>query len=174
LVRSGASVTLLECDLRRPTFARALELSDFVSTGQVLAGGAELSASLTPVSVAGCELSLLAARPSATAPAPRLPQARVEEMIAAARESADFVVVDSPPIDAVADALVFARCVDEILLVVRVGRSRLDRLRDAVARIEHSGAAVTGVVMVGAGPEPASYRAYLEGRETAIVRGARS
>jgi Mrp family chromosome partitioning ATPase/LPS O-antigen subunit length determinant protein (WzzB/FepE family) len=167
LARAGASVILLECDLRRPTFARALGIEHFASVGQVLAGSVDLPAALVRVSPDDRELAVLAARLSATVPAPRMTQSRLRQLIAQARDSADFVVVDSPPLDAVADALQLARFADEILLVARIGRSRLDRLRDAAVRIRHSGAAVTGLVVIGAPRQPSSYRAYLEEEGTA-------
>jgi Mrp family chromosome partitioning ATPase len=161
LARGGASVILVEADLRRPAFARALGLREFTSVGQVLSAGADPLASTATVSMGGCQFSLLAARPSSAPLAPRLRQGRIEAVIAQARATADFVVVDSPPLDAVADALQFARYADELLLVVRIGRSRLDNLRDAVSSIAHAGAVVTGLVVVGAArDESASYRAY--------------
>ena len=51
-------------------------------------------------------------------------------MIANAREIADYVIVDSPPINEVVDALPLAIAADDVLLVVRLGRSRMDKLRE--------------------------------------------
>ena len=49
-------------------------------------------------------------------------------MIADAREIADYVIIDSPPLTDVVDALPLASYVDDVLLVVKLGRTTLSKL----------------------------------------------
>lgn len=76
---------------------------------------------------------------------------RIPELIAQARELADYVIVDSAPLGAVSDALRVAGAVDEVLLVVRPGhtdRNDLARARELLERLQHR---PLGLVLVGQG-----------------------
>ena len=52
-------------------------------------------------------------------------------MIDDARRIADYVVVDSPPLNEVVDALPLARKADDVVIVVRLGKSRLEKIHPA-------------------------------------------
>ena len=69
-----------------------------------------------------------------------LPAAR--DLLDEARQLVDYVVVDSPPLTDVIDALALASYVDEILLVVRIGKTRLNKL--AENRLKPAGFVVVG------------------------------
>jgi tyrosine-protein kinase len=93
---------------------------------------------------------------------------RLPELLQTARGLADYVIVDTPPIGQVSDALRAAMTVDDIVLVVRPGntdREELRRTRELLDRMDHT---PTGLLMVGesgvgdvyaeygAGPSPPS------------------
>jgi polysaccharide biosynthesis transport protein len=59
----------------------------------------------------------------------------------------DFVVFDSPPLLAVSDAMVLARRVDGVLLVVRGGRTSRGSLQNVVDVLSQAGARILGVVL---------------------------
>ena len=86
------------------------------------------------------------------------------KVLAEARQLADFVVVDSPPLTEVVDALPLARQVDEVLLVVRMGASNLSRLQRLGDLLAQNNIRPSGFVVVGVGSsEETSY--YLSARE---------
>jgi Mrp family chromosome partitioning ATPase len=73
-----------------------------------------------------------------------------------AKALADYVIVDSPPLAEVIDALPLAQQVDEVLVVVRLGRTQLTKLQNlgellARSEIEPVGFAVVGVPDTGDG-----------------------
>lgn len=86
---------------------------------------------------------------------------RLPAIIAEARELADTVIIDTPPLGEVADALRVAGEVDEIVLVARPGntnRHGLEEVRDLLTRSGHIPA---GLIIVGApGQGKSSYYAY--------------
>jgi tyrosine-protein kinase Etk/Wzc len=59
----------------------------------------------------------------------------------------DFVLFDSPPLLAVSDAMVMARRVDGVLLVVRGGRTSRGSLQNGVDALSQTGARILGVVL---------------------------
>jgi hypothetical protein len=80
----------------------------------------------------------------------------MNEIVAALRESVDWIIVDSPPLLAVADAGVIARWADGVLIVTRVGSSTRDAGRKGRELLDHVGARVVGVVEWGIGPQRGS------------------
>jgi Mrp family chromosome partitioning ATPase len=65
----------------------------------------------------------------------------------AAMRMADIVIVDSPPVTAVADAVVLSRQVDGVLLVVDAGRTGREVTRESVQALERASARVLGGVL---------------------------
>jgi Mrp family chromosome partitioning ATPase len=63
---------------------------------------------------------------------------------------ADFVVIDSPPLTAVIDALPLAQFADEVLVVVRSGQTRIAKLVHLEEILSNQGAYPSGIVLVGA------------------------
>jgi Mrp family chromosome partitioning ATPase len=150
LAQGGARVVLIEADLRRPTISSALGLKLHYGTEQVLIGEVEFADALTTVTFDGRSLQVLAAHRSGVELADRLSFAVARQLIATAKETADFVVIDSPPLTAVIDALPLAQLADEVLIVVRLGQSRLTKLSHLEELLSHQGVHPSGLVLVGA------------------------
>ena len=77
-----------------------------------------------------------------------LPAAR--NLVADSKRLADYVIVDSPPLSEVIDALPLAQQVDEVLVVVRLGKTQLTKLQNlgellATHDLQPVGFAVVGV-----------------------------
>jgi Mrp family chromosome partitioning ATPase len=90
-------------------------------------------------------------------------------MIADAKELADFVIIDSPPLTSVVDALPLAQFADEVLVVARLGRSRLGKLVDLDELLDQQGATISGLVLVGEAPTRGSTY-YYAGEDGAAPR----
>jgi receptor protein-tyrosine kinase len=65
------------------------------------------------------------------------------------QSSSDVVLIDTPPLGAIKDAVVLAECVDQIVLVARVGHTRRDALARCRAAVDQLGSPVLGIVTVG-------------------------
>ena len=70
-------------------------------------------------------------------------------MLDEARRIADYVIIDSPPLTDVVDALPLARSVDDVLLVVRIGRTRLNKLTQLGELLVENGIRPMGFAVVG-------------------------
>jgi Mrp family chromosome partitioning ATPase len=69
------------------------------------------------------------------------------EIIAALKERASFVIIDSPPLVAFADAAVLAAHAGNALLVVRSGKTRQGELIEVVNTLDRVPARVLGAVL---------------------------
>jgi receptor protein-tyrosine kinase len=159
LALAGNSVILIEADLRRPSIGDALEVSSEHGTGSVLLGMASFQDALVETKAYGRYLRLLLADKSGAASgfmADQLFLPAAQNLVQEAKQLADYVIVDSPPLSEVIDALPLAQQVDEVLVVVRLGRTQLTKLQnlgELLARhdIQPVGFAVVGVPSTGEG-----------------------
>jgi capsular exopolysaccharide synthesis family protein len=157
LAQGGGRVILIEADVRKPTFAATFGLKDFAGIEQVLIGEAELSQALVPVRAEGTSMRVLAAERSGVELANRLSYAVTRKLLDDAKAISDFVVIDSPPLTEVIDALPFAQLADEVLIVARLDRSRLNKLAELDALLTEYGAATSGLLLVGGPHRPQYY-----------------
>ena len=159
LALAGNSVILIEADLRRPAIGDALGVTAEHGTGSVLLGVADLEEALVETKAYGRYLRLLLADKGSAASgfmADQLFLPAARNLVDDAKKLADYVIVDSPPLSEVIDALPLAQQVDEVLVVVRLGRTQLIKLQnlaELLARhdIEPVGFAVVGVQATGEG-----------------------
>ena len=159
LALAGNSVILIEADLRRPSIGEALGATGENGTGSVLLGMATLEDSLVETKAYGRYLRLLLADTSGAASgfmADQLFLPAARNLVADSKRLADYVIVDSPPLSEVIDALPLAQQVDEVLVVVRLGKTQLTKLQNlgellATHDLQPVGFAVVGVPPTGEG-----------------------
>jgi capsular exopolysaccharide synthesis family protein len=151
----GNKVVLIEADLRRPALGRTLGIEAAQGTSSVIRGTASLSDALVKTDAYGSSLRVLLADDSrgvsgGLADALFLPGA--VRLVEEARQIADFVVIDSPPLSEVIDAITIAREADEVLIVTRVGRTPLAKLSQLTELLAQHGIRPAGFAVVGVQP----------------------
>ncbi|MFM0110828.1 polysaccharide biosynthesis tyrosine autokinase [Paraburkholderia nemoris] len=77
---------------------------------------------------------------------------RLEQILKACAEKYDVVIIDSPPVLAVTDAVVLADHCATVMLIARASRTRVAELVESVKRFAHNGIAVTGALLNGIDP----------------------
>jgi uncharacterized protein involved in exopolysaccharide biosynthesis/Mrp family chromosome partitioning ATPase len=98
-------------------------------------------------------LSILTSGSSTTTPAELLSSIEMETLLGKLRNKFDVVLLDSPPVLAVADAAILASKVDGIILVYRVGKTARTVLLRTKTQLTESGASVKGIVLNNISPE---------------------
>jgi capsular exopolysaccharide synthesis family protein len=93
------------------------------------------------------DLSLLLAGDMPPNPVELLGSQRFRRLLATLAQDADVVLIDSPPVLPVTDAVVLAREVDGVLLVVDAGETRREVARRAVGNLQRVGAHLIDVVL---------------------------
>jgi Mrp family chromosome partitioning ATPase/capsular polysaccharide biosynthesis protein len=171
LREGGERVSLIEADFRRPVQSRLFGLPPRGGLLEVLAGALTLDEALQPVESAFPDQPELEpyggvatlARPQSTGalslllgdvgvpnPPALLAEPTMAELVRAAADEFDFVLIDAPPPLMVSDAMALLRVVDGIILVGRIGHTReasAARLVDLLAR--EKSAPILGVVANG-------------------------
>jgi succinoglycan biosynthesis transport protein ExoP len=148
LAIAGQRVILVDGDLRRPMVATVFGIGAH-SNGfaDVLTGDATLEDALVEAPGYGQTLRLLLATPDHAHLVDLLLADRVEAVIGDLRAEADVVVLDSPPLAEVADALGLADVSDAVLVAVRLGRTRRDKLDELRRMLARHGISPTGFVV---------------------------
>jgi tyrosine-protein kinase len=164
LALAGNRVILIESDLRRPVLARVMgarpENGGVVS---VLIENTTLAESLVPSATYGPNLRMLLSDYEGGWIAELFSIPTAEQMIQDARRMADFVVVDSAPLNEVVDALPLALQSDDVLIVVRLGITRLDKLTQLAELLAENGVRPVGFAVVGTPrPKRSEYHYYAE------------
>jgi Mrp family chromosome partitioning ATPase/capsular polysaccharide biosynthesis protein len=149
LAQSGRRVILIEADVRRPSLARALKTRVRFGLIGVLTGQVPVEDALVSVPDYPENLRLLLVERPEAAAADRLALPVAREMLRAAQSLADFVVIDSPPLSQIVDALPLAQAADEVLIVARIGVSRVGALAELGELLAHNGITPLGLVLVG-------------------------
>lgn len=157
LAQGGARVILIDADLRRPTIAATLGLRLNYGTEHVLIGEVGLAQALEQVRFERTPVQILAVQRGGVDLANRLSFAVSERLINDAKELADYVVIDSPPLTEVIDTLPLAKLADDVLIVARLGASRLSKLAELHDLLVEQGTRASGLVLVGEAARPGGY-----------------
>ncbi len=154
---AGKRVILIEADFRRPKISAALKVTPRHGVGDVLLGEANLEDALVSVKPFGDELRVLPVQKPDDQVSELLSMPTARRLVDQARELADYVVVDSPPLTEVVDTLPLAHCVDDLLLVCRIGGSSLLQLSRLADMLEQNGLEPRGFVVIGVAGSEGSY-----------------
>ena len=173
LARLGLRVIVLEADLRRPSMMRHATLGPSRGLSGLLAGGGgsilaeELvwldATSMRPVTLEnvgdGMSFAVLPAGPVPSHAARLLARPEMGDIVETARSLADVVLIDTPPIGTVNDAVTLARFVDKVIVVARLNRTTKDAARRALRVLRNLDVELTGVAVTDA-PLDGQYAYY--------------
>lgn len=157
--RNDQRVLLIDCDLRRPSVAGALGLSNGTNAlVDVLSGAAPLEQCLVqdPRSSVLC---LLTSRIKGNPP-DLLGSAAMERLLAGLKTAFDMVIIDSAPLLPVNDTKILARLVDTVAFVVRWEKTPREAVTNAARMLADIDAPVGGVVMTRADTKRYRYYSY--------------
>lgn len=145
LAESGASVCLVEADLRRPRLLEYFGLEGAVGLTDLLIGRADLGDVLQPYG--RHQLTLLGSGQLPPNPSELLGSPAMRECLQELREKFDYVLLDGPPMLPVTDSAVLSAQADGALLVVGSGLVSRDQLSTALDGLETVTARLLGVVL---------------------------
>lgn len=156
LARLGSRVLLIDGDLRKPVFRTSNET---VGLTHLLTGEARNSAD--HISATQFEnLFLLPAGPIPPNPADLLSSGRASALLRELETRYDAIVVDSPPVMGLADALLLASITHNVLFIVESGKTRTKAALETLGLIRNTGAHVLGAVLTKATGDLGGYGYY--------------
>jgi capsular exopolysaccharide synthesis family protein len=140
----GRRVLLIDGDLRHPSLHRVVGVGNRSGLADALQAQSDVKLAVAPITET---VTLLPAGPADPDPLRSLSSARMKRVIQEAAQRFDWVIIDSAPVDAVADAGVLATLVDGIVFVVRAGRSQYPAVKKAMQTLGHE--RILGVILNG-------------------------
>jgi len=158
LAMAGAKVVLINCDFRRPTTDEFFEVNNQLGLSDVLAGRISLESALQATDDAN--LRVLTPGKMPPNPSELLGSEKMTALIETIKADADWIIVDSPPLLAVADAAATARWTDGVLVVTRAGVSTSPAATNARDILDKVGARILGVVVWGLDESRAGRHGY--------------
>lgn len=163
----GRSVLLIDADIRKPRVHSVFGLENDRGLVDILKAGTladDLINSLVqPTSVPG--LSTVTSGPATAAAANLLFASHMPDLLARFRKEYDLVLVDTPPMLAMADARVVGRMADAVLMVVRANHTTRDAAQAAQQRFAKDDTRVLGTILNDWNPKssPNGYYGYYDG-----------
>jgi polysaccharide biosynthesis transport protein len=145
LAQQGKKVLLVDADMRKPSVHVPFGIRPQGGLSALLGGGSKLNAAVSKTR----QPNLLVLPAGALPPQPSelLSSPLMQELFAGWREEYDHIILDSPPVLSVTDAVLLSVQADAVLLVVRANHTATGAIRRARDLLLHVGSNVQGVVL---------------------------
>ena len=145
LAQLGKSVLLVDADLHRSRLHEIFHVSNAEGLVSILAGRVDARHAIQKTAIPG--LSLLPAGPPSPNPSGLLASDTMRRFLDGAVERFDYVILDAPPVLAVADAIVLGYLSNGVILAVRGGRTPREQVLKALTELRRSNVRVLGVLI---------------------------
>jgi capsular exopolysaccharide synthesis family protein len=145
LAQLGASVLVIDCDMRRPSLHKIFGIDHTQGLSTYLSRNVDIDKLIQKLPVPN--VSVLPSGAIPPNPAELISSERMREMLAMLSERYDHILIDSPPLINVTDPVILSTMVDGVILVVHGGKSTRDVVRRARHELTAVGAKVFGIVL---------------------------
>lgn len=145
LSEMGKKVLLVEADLRKPVLDRYFKVSPGKGISGVLAGTTTLDEAIQPTGYDN--LYVLASGVKPPNPAELVASESMRSVLERVKQSADFILVDSPPVLAASDAMAMAPMVDGVILMANHARADRESARRTSELLRRVNARILGLVI---------------------------
>lgn len=155
---SGNKVLLVSCDMRRPRLHQIFGLTN--ETG--LASALIEASSVQKVIQRTCikDLDIVVSGPTPPNTVDLLESERMRQFLEGASQSYDYIIIDSPPITMVTDALVLATYADGVVMLARQGMTKKQAFTNAKASLDKVNAHILGFVINAVNSTSSDYNNY--------------
>ena len=150
----GGKVLIIDADLRRSSIHKKMHLKNDDGLSNVVVGFSKFEEA---VQSANPNLDVLTAGPIPPNPSELLGSKAFEDFLNNIRNSYDYVIIDTPPLNIVTDALLIGPHTDGVVLVVRDGFTPHDTVKRAISAVEFANIKILGAVMNGITPKTGRY-----------------
>jgi capsular exopolysaccharide synthesis family protein len=145
MAQSGQRTLVIDTDMRRPRLHKSTGVPLAPGLSNLLIGEDDYDRLIQRTEVDN--LYLLPCGLTPPNPAELLLTKRFETVLGELARRFDRVILDSPPIQAVTDAVVLSKRVDGVVLVVRASKTMRDELRRSARMIRDVGGSIVGVIV---------------------------
>ena len=145
LAQTGKRILLIDADMRRPTITKSFGLDDVVGLSDILEG----QATLEECCIASEQSNLdICTEGSVTShPSELLESERFVKLVEQVREKYDIVLIDTPPLLAVADPAIISTIVDGCFLTMRIEKNNRTLVERSCEILRDHDAKLLGVIV---------------------------
>src|SRR2546430_613045 len=163
LAQTGASVVIIDADMRRPRLRSIFDLPEREGLSSILSSETKPEDMLHAIHRdEATGLNVLASGPIPPNPAELLGSEQMRKLIAVLSGAFTHIVIDSPPVSSFTDGVLIASMVDGVLLVVHGGESSRGGVRRSRQLLTDVGAKIFGVVLNNVSARSHDYYYYYQ------------
>lgn len=146
LAQGEKKVILVDCDLRKPSLHKKFKISNIVGLSDVMIGKEEL---VTAMHRYNNNLVILTSGKIPPNPSEMLSSKAMTTLLDKLKQNFDYIILDTPPVQAVTDSQILATKADGAILVVRAERTKKDSVQNAISLLKKVNANIIGTVLNG-------------------------
>ncbi len=154
LTATGKSVLMIDGDLRHPSLQQFFGPNDGPGLAELLEGSATAQQTIQSNDKHGFDV--VSAGQMLSAPVSLLASPHMQELLRQLSTEYDIVIIDGPPVMGLADAVLLARSVESVLVVVEANKVHWSEVEIAISRLPGSG--IIGTVVTKFNPKSAGVR----------------
>lgn len=159
LAQSGNSVLLVDCDMRKPSIHKKFKISNAAGTAELLLRKKLFEEVANKYNE---NLTIITAGKIPPNPSEMLASRAMTAFIEEMKKEFKYIILDTPPLQAVTDAQVLSTKADGVLLVVRAGSTKKEMVLNSVDLIKKVQGKVIGTVLNGVENKKNNYYYYGE------------
>lgn len=157
IAQSDKKVIIIDCDLRKPSIHKKFQLSNSEGLSDVLLGKKNIAEVGQRYSN---NLTILTSGKIPPNPSEMLGSKAMKSLIEALKKVFDYVILDTPPVQAVTDAQILSTRADGTLLVVRSEKTKRDSVINSINLLKKVNANIIGTVLNGVDTKKNNYYYY--------------
>lgn len=145
MAQSGNRVIMLDCDLRRPKLHRIFKAPSDKGITNLIVGNTEIKEAIFSTHVPG--LDVIPCGPIPPNPSEILGSRKMHKLLEALKKNYRRIIIDSPPINVVTDAVVLAKSVDGVVIVIRSNDTPREVVKNGLNQLQAVRANILGAIL---------------------------
>ncbi|MFV9646189.1 MAG: GumC family protein, partial [Desulfobacterales bacterium] len=158
MAQAGSKIIILDCDMRRPEIHNLFGATRDRGMSNILVGVDNIGEIIQSTKIP--DLDVITSGPIPPNPSEMLGSKRMESLIVALRKKYDHILIDSPPVTAVTDAVVLSKSADGVIMVIRTGDMARQIVKNGIGQFNNVGAHIIGAVLNGIDLSSSKYSYY--------------
>lgn len=157
LSQGEKKVVLIDCDLRKPTMHKRFKLSNVKGLSDIIVGKTDVTSVLQKYND---NLAIITSGKIPPNPAEMIGSKSMNALLEALKKVFDYIILDTPPVQAVTDAQILANKADATILVIRAEKTKKDSINNSLNLLKKVNANVIGTVLNGVDMKERHYYYY--------------
>lgn len=149
----GSKILLIDADMRKPSIHKKVHITNTKGLSNVLVGFCTFDEAVNEINP---NFDILTAGPTPPNPSEILAGSNIVNLLEALKEKYDYIIIDTPPINIVSDAVVLAPKTDGLVIVIKDSYTYHEEFKSCLSSIEFAKVRLLGVVLNAITPKSSS------------------